>query len=669
MTYRLTQVLLFIAVFAAVAAFAFTAKAQSANLITNGSLETANGSAPASWFSDYWGSPVPTFTYPAAGNNGTKGASVTLTSNSTGDAEWKTSAPVAVTAGTTYTYSTSYNSNVATEIDAEYTNTSGSVSYAWLADVPSSAGAWKQLSVNFTVPSGITKATIYQLIFNKGTMTIDDVSLVPVGSTTPPPPPPPPPPPSAPTVSISATPTLITFGQSSTLNWSSTNATGCTASNGWSGAKALSGSQSVSPTATTTYALTCVGAGGTTTQQTTISVTSSTPPSMPTVTFSASPTSITSGQSSILTWSSTNASSCTASLGWSGTKATSGTQSVSPTATTTYSISCTGGGGTASGSATVNVTVPATPQPTLTFTVSPTQITSGQSATLSWSTTNATGCTASNGWTGSKAVSGTQSVAPTATTTYALSCTGAGGSIAKSVTLNVSPSTVVNPNQFSEGMVTLSFDDAWASQYTNALPVLQASGLPATFYFISEVIQNNANFPGYMTPSMATTIANDGYEIADHTVTHPDLTTLSTTQINNEIINSRTYLQNLTGKTITDIAYPYGAVNTTVKNLVKQAGYAVGRGVDDGQLNIPSSDKYNLYSQCVESTESLATIKSWIDKAKTNKQWYILCFHDIGAAPDQYNIPTSEFQQIVNYIKSTGIKTVTVAQGRALMSN
>ena len=69
---------------------------------------------------------------------------------------------------------------------------------------------------------------------------------------------------------------------------------------------------------------------------------------VPTATISASPTSIVSGQSSTLTWSSTNATSCTASNGWSGAKATSGTQSVSPTVTTTYSITCTGAGGTSS---------------------------------------------------------------------------------------------------------------------------------------------------------------------------------------------------------------------------------------------------------------------------------------------------------------------------------
>jgi hypothetical protein len=76
---------------------------------------------------------------------------------------------------------------------------------------------------------------------------------------------------------------------------------------------------------------------------------------IPTVTLVASPASITSGASSTLTWSSTNATSCSASGGWSGSKATSGSQSVSPTATTTYTLSCTGAGGSGSASAVVTV--------------------------------------------------------------------------------------------------------------------------------------------------------------------------------------------------------------------------------------------------------------------------------------------------------------------------
>src|SRR6185437_6942632 len=62
----------------------------------------------------------------------------------------------------------------------------------------------------------------------------------------------------------------------------------------------------------------------------------------PTVTFTASQSSISSGVTSTLTWSSTNATSCTASGAWTGTQSTTGTKSVSPTATSTYTLTCTG---------------------------------------------------------------------------------------------------------------------------------------------------------------------------------------------------------------------------------------------------------------------------------------------------------------------------------------
>ena len=83
-------------------------------------------------------------------------------------------------------------------------------------------------------------------------------------------------------------------------------------------------------------------------------------PTAPTLTLSASPTTITSGSSVILTWFSTNATSCTASGTWSGNKAisdTQGTQVVNPAVTSTYTLTCTGAGGSATKSVIVTVTV------------------------------------------------------------------------------------------------------------------------------------------------------------------------------------------------------------------------------------------------------------------------------------------------------------------------
>jgi len=89
-----------------------------------------------------------------------------------------------------------------------------------------------------------------------------------------PPPPPPPPPPAAPTASLTANPETVDKGQSTTLTWQTTNATDVSIDG--IGAVQPSGSQQVTPAASTTYTLTAKGAGGS--QQATARVTVTTPP-------------------------------------------------------------------------------------------------------------------------------------------------------------------------------------------------------------------------------------------------------------------------------------------------------------------------------------------------------------------------------------------------------
>jgi hypothetical protein len=80
--------------------------------------------------------------------------------------------------------------------------------------------------------------------------------------------------------------------------------------------------------------------------------------SAPTVTFSASAASVPAGQTVELTWSSTNATSCTAggASGWTGSEMTSGSTAVIINANVTLTLTCTGAGGSASQSAMVATT-------------------------------------------------------------------------------------------------------------------------------------------------------------------------------------------------------------------------------------------------------------------------------------------------------------------------
>ena len=151
-------------------------------------------------------------------------------------------------------------------------------------------------------------------------------------------------------------PNAIVQGNSATLNWTSSNATSCTASGDWTGGKVLSGSQStgtLTAVRTHSYTLSWSGAGGSVSQTATVAV-GSLP--VPTVTLSANPAQVAQSGTSVLTWSSQNATSCTASGGWSGAKNLSGTEQTAALAqTTTFSLACTGLGGTGNAATTVTV--------------------------------------------------------------------------------------------------------------------------------------------------------------------------------------------------------------------------------------------------------------------------------------------------------------------------
>jgi len=161
--------------------------------------------------------------------------------------------------------------------------------------------------------------------------------------------------------------------------------------------------------------------------------------------ISASPTSITAGQKTTLSWSTQSATSVTLN---GAAVATSGSMSVSPTSTTSYTLVAKNGSSSKTATTSVSVAAAAT-TPSATITASPTSITAGQKSTLTWSTQSATAVTL-NGT--AVATSGSMSVSPTATTTYSL--VASNGSTSKTATTSVSVAAVTNPTNPSSGSST-----------------------------------------------------------------------------------------------------------------------------------------------------------------------------------------------------------------------
>jgi hypothetical protein len=190
------------------------------------------------------------------------------------------------------------------------------------------------------------------------------------------------------------------------------------------------------------------------------------PPPHVTVTLQATPTTVLSGQSAVLSWTSTNADSCAAN-GWTSSTSTSGSVSTGPlSSSASYTITCTNA--TTLDSATATQTVTVTLLPTVVLTATPANIVDGASSTLTWTSSNAASCAAVGGWTNSTATSGSASTgALFANATFKIICADANGnqSVPASATVTVGPVPTVtltaNPTTVTTGG---SSSLSWSSQ-------------------------------------------------------------------------------------------------------------------------------------------------------------------------------------------------------------
>jgi len=148
-----------------------------------------------------------------------------------------------------------------------------------------------------------------------------------------------------------------------------------------------------------------------------------------------------------------------------------------------------------------------------------------------------------------------------------------------------------NINHIDNKDVVITFDDGYISQYINAFPILKKYNFTATFFIYTDCVDK---YPVCMTSDNIKDLANSGMKIANHTTHHAFLTKYNNSTIIKEIEDNQNKLISLVGLNSMEniLAYPYGANDQRVREIVKKEGYIGAVGVlPSGDENI---DIYNL---------------------------------------------------------------------------
>jgi len=137
--------------------------------------------------------------------------------------------------------------------------------------------------------------------------------------------------------------------------------------------------------------------------------------------------------------------------------------------------------------------------------------------------------------------------------------------------------------------VAITFDDAFRSVRTNAVPELLSRGFPATIFVPVEFLGQRPSWE----------MRNDGngldecvmtrdelqslpelIELGSHSLSHPHLTTIDAARLREEVKTSRHKLAELLGNPVSLLAFPYGEYDDRVVDTCRQAGYDRVFGID-----------------------------------------------------------------------------------------
>ena len=140
-------------------------------------------------------------------------------------------------------------------------------------------------------------------------------------------------------------------------------------------------------------------------------------------------------------------------------------------------------------------------------------------------------------------------------------------------------------------VVGITLDDGYQSNLLHALPILKNMGFSATCYVVSGKLGQHNAWDEALGMAQATlmgveemrTWVDAGMEVGSHTCSHADLNQISLAEARQELLESKSDLENLLQKPVTQFCYPYGHFSPEHESLVSQSGYVAATTTHRGR--------------------------------------------------------------------------------------
>ena len=204
-------------------------------------------------------------------------------------------------------------------------------------------------------------------------------------------------------------------------------------------------------------------------------------------------------------------------------------------------------------------------------------------------------------------------------------------------------------NLLTRGKILLSFDDGYKSHNTAALPILNKNNLKGTSYVIMHGSSSIGTGKNYMTTEQVQELYDAGWDIGSHA--SPSLTRLDPDAAA-ELVKETVERIDANGWTRASehFAYPRGEYSQDLIDRLKPY-ISTGRTVEDDPNPASFPNPYAINAWSIDSTDSVDSLKQWVDRCAANKDACILTFHNLVDTPGnikEYN--KADFEKFAEYV-------------------
>jgi len=252
----------------------------------------------------------------------------------------------------------------------------------------------------------------------------------------------------------------------------------------------------------------------------------------------------------------------------------------------------------------------------------------------------------------------------TAITKYELALDNAVSNVTSTVYLN----EIASVPQQSQPIVTISFDNGWASTWTQVMPQLSLYGFKGDFFIIpyDQITDHTGSFA---TVQQLQALQAQGMEMDCHTYDHTSLATTTAAFDDQEFLRCKNWLlQNGLYNGLNGLAWPNGDYSTTSVTEA-QKYFSFSRGIDNNSAVIPPdvappAFAYNIPALDVVSSTATSTFASMLTACKTGNEWCNFYFHDIttGTPSNADQMASSTFASMMQILSASGMSVQTYGQ-------